>query len=327
MKKKPFPPRKRLPKPVTYSQQYRVKTQMGLLDFLLTNVEGMSRNNIKNLLKRRVIAVDGAPIAQFDFQVYPGDIVMIGNERLEHRNPTKIDVIYEDEELLAINKPSGLLSIASDKEKAVTAYRQVTDYVRLQDPLARVFVVHLIDMDTSGVLLFSKSDELRKKLQDQWNDLVIKRGYYALVAGVPKENEATLRHYLKETSTHLMYISDRQGDGQLATTHYQIERKNDTYALLNVDIESGRKNQIRVQLRHIGHPVVGDDKYDTLLNPINRLGLHAYFLSLKHPDTGKVYEFHASLPKEFVSVFKKKDAISKSEKPLTINRKVRIPRK
>ncbi|MFA5235496.1 MAG: RluA family pseudouridine synthase [Bacilli bacterium] len=305
MKQETRRPTKRDP----YSQEFRVKKTSGLLEFLLENMTGVSRNNVKGLLKRRQVAVDGAPVAQFDFEVVPGDIVMIGKERLERRStrPT-IDIIYEDEEMIAINKPHGLLSIASDKEKEATAYRQVTAHVRTTDPKARVFVVHRIDQDTSGVLLFVKNNRLRDLWQDQWNDLVTKRGYYAVVVGQPSSDKDTLRHYLKETTTHMMYVSDRPGDGQLAVTHYQVMKTNSQYSLLDVTIDSGRKNQIRVQLRHIGHPIVGDDKYDTLLNPIDRLGLHAYHLSLKHPETGRLYEFKATMPPSFTNLFKNKTA-------------------
>ncbi len=305
MKKETF----RQPKRDPYSQEFRVKQTSQLLDFLLQNMTGVSRNNVKGLLKRRQVAVDGAPVAQFDFEVVPGDIVMIGKERLE-RKPSRptIDILYEDDEMIAINKPHGLLSIASDKEKEATAYRQVTAHVRAQNPKARVFVVHRIDQDTSGVLLFAKNNRLRDLWQERWNDLVAKRGYYAIVVGKPAKEQDTLRHYLKETTTHLMYISDWPGDGQLAITHYQIMKTNDTYSLLDVSIDSGRKNQIRVQLRHIGHPVVGDDKYDTLLNPLDRLGLHAYYLSLKHPETGRLYEFKAPMPSVFTNLFKNKTA-------------------
>ena len=317
MIKEPIQNRERArPDSERYSQQLRVKTQAKLLDFLLENISGMSRNNIKALLKRRQVAVDGAPIAQFDFIVFPGDTVMIGKMRLDRRKPSMVDIIYEDDEMIAINKPQGLLSIASDKEKAITAYRQVTDHVRLTNKHARVFVVHRLDQDTSGVLLFAKNDELRTRWQDKWNDLVIKRGYYAIVAGVPKKEADTLKHYLKETTTHLMYISDRPGDGQLAITNYKVIKANDKYALLDVNIDSGRKNQIRVQLRHIGHPVVGDDKYDALLNPIDRLGLHAYALKLKHPDSDKVYEFKAPLPATFLNLFKAKSIVRPEVKPI-----------
>jgi len=287
-----------------YSHQARVKTQMGLLDFLLSENLGMSRNNVKALLKRRQIAVDGAPVAQFDFLVYPGDVVMIGKHRLEHGGKPNIAIIYEDEDMIAINKPQGLLSIASDKEKEMTAFRQVTDYLRQTDPKARAFVVHRLDQDTSGVLLFAKNDALREAWQDKWNDLVELRGYYAIVAGVPKEESGTLKHYLKETTTHLMYVSSREGDGQLAITNYRVMKHNAHYSLLDVKIDSGRKNQIRVQLRHIDHPVVGDDKYDALLNPIKRLGLHAYALKLRHPTSGKTYEFKAPIPTTFTALFK-----------------------
>jgi len=300
-----------------YTDQFRVKKQAGLFDFLLEQDLHMSRNNIKSLLKRRQVAVDGAPVAQFDFQVYPGDIVMIGKGRLERKEKPSIDIIYEDADLIVINKAHGLLSIASDKEKQATAYRRVTDYVRADDPKARVFVVHRLDQDTSGVLLFAKSDQLRNLLQDRWNEIVSLRGYYAVVAGVPEKEADTLKHWLKETTTHLMYVSSRAGDGQLAITRYHVIKKSDHFALLDVNIDSGRKNQIRVQLRHIGHPVVGDDKYDTLANPLGRLGLHAYALTLRHPLSGKEYDFRAPMPPSFTQPFRAKAApVKESPRPM-----------
>ena len=310
-----------------FIKQIHVKKESGLLDFLLENVIEFSRNKIKGLLKRRQIAVDGVPVAQFDFKVHPGDTVFIAKERLvnskQPKAKQKIDIIYEDDQFLAINKPNGLLSIASNKEKEQTAYRLASDYVRKDNPRARLFVVHRIDKETSGVLLFAKNVELKDQLQKEWNDLVIKRGYYAIVMGQVKQPEATLKHYLKETTTHLMYISSKQGDGQLAITHYKLIKSNEKYSLLDIKIDTGRKNQIRVQLRHINHPVIGDDKYDTLANPLNRLGLHAYELTLKNPIDQKQYVFKATMPNQFKSLFGKKEMTSKLAKPLVKSKKSR----
>ena len=215
-----------------------------------------------------------------------------------------LPIIYEDDEIIAIDKPSGLLTIPSDKEKGKTAYRILTDYVQTRDKRNRVFIVHRIDEDTSGVLIFAKNDKLREALQNNWNDLVIDRGYYAVVDGVMKEKEGTIKSYLKSNSLNLMYSTKDKKNGQLAITHYKVLKENANYSLLDVHIDSGRKNQIRVHLGDLGHFVIGDDKYGKPTNPIRRLGLHAYSLVIKHPTNGKVLSFKLPVPKTFLEVIK-----------------------
>ena len=206
--------------------------------------------------------------------------------------------------MIVINKPSGLLSIASDKEKSSTAYRMLSDYVQQKDKHNRIFVVHRLDEDTSGVLMVVKNPRLQKALQDDWNNLVSKRGYYAIVEGVPKQKKGRITSYLKKNVQNMMYSSKKEGDGQYSITNYEVIKSNDKYSLLDVNIDSGRKNQIRVHLGDIGHHVIGDDKYGNPCNPIKRLGLHAYELDIKHPFTNKVMKFKAPMPKEFDTLFK-----------------------
>ena len=287
-------------------KEYVVKENMRLIDFLLITLKDKSRNNIKSLLSHHQVLVDGNPTSQFDFEVVKGDIVMIAPSRVKSsHNKSKIVVIYEDDEFLAIDKPSGLLSVATDKEKTVTAYRLATDYVRNKDPHNRLFVCHRIDKDTSGVLLFAKNNEIRTALQDDWNLLVKKREYIALVEGEMENDEGSRTSWLLETKTNLMYSSSKKGDGLKATTHYKVIKKNENFSLLNVLIDTGRKNQIRVHMKELGHMIVGDEKYKSAENPIKRLGLHARTLSFVHPVTKKVMTMTAKTPAIFEEVFEK----------------------
>ena len=285
-------------------QEFKVTHDTKHLDFLFETHKGMTNNSIKSMLKNHRVTVDGAPVSQFDFKLVKGDVVIISKNPIRKIVRSRLPIIYEDDEIIVINKPSGLLSIASDKEKSSTAYRMLSDYVQQKDKHNRIFVVHRLDEDTSGVLMVSKSYKLQQALQDNWNDLVSKRGYYAIVEGNMKEKEGRITSYLKKNAQNMMYSSKKKGDGQFAITNYKVIKENEKYSLLDVNIDSGRKNQIRVHLGDLGHHVVGDDKYGNPSNPLKRLGLHAYELDLKHPFTGKVLKFKAPIPKEFLSLFK-----------------------
>lgn len=279
---------------------FEVKENERLFDFLKNNLKDKSRNNLKSLLSRHLVLVNGAPVSQFDFEVVKGDIVELASSPIKKsKQQSKLDIIYEDDEFIAINKPSGLLSVASDKEKVTTAYRLVSDYVKDKDPHNRIFVVHRIDKDTSGVLLFAKNEKLRNALQDDWNLLVKKRLYIAIVEGILDKKEGSITSYLLETKTNIVYSSSHKGDGLKATTHYKVIKDNGGYSLLEILIDTGRKNQIRVHMKDINHPVVGDEKYHKVDSPLKRLGLHAKTLSLKHPFNDKIYTFDVPIPSIF----------------------------
>lgn len=285
-------------------KQYSVKKECELLSFLLETFSTQSRNSVKSLLGSHRVSVDGAPVTQFNFKLYPGDTVIISTSPIRKKTRSHLPIIYEDDEIIVINKPSGLLSIASDKEKGSTAYRMLSDYVQQKDKHNRVFVVHRLDEDTSGVLMVAKNVKIQQALQEKWNDIVSKRGYYAIVEGVMEKPSGTIKSYLKKNAQNMMYSSKKPGDGQLAITHYKVMKSTDTYSLLDVNIDTGRKNQIRVHLGEMGHHIIGDDKYGEPADPIKRLGLHAYELDLTHPITGKKMKFTAPTPKEFDLLFK-----------------------
>lgn len=284
-------------------KEYKVQQECELLEFLFLTFKDKSRNSVKSLLSNHQVAVDGAPVSQFNFKLYPGDTVIISKTAIRKKTRSNLPIIFENDEIIVINKPSGLLSIASDKEKGSTAYRMLTDYVQQKDKHNRIFVVHRLDEDTSGVLMVAKNVKIQQALQDNWNDLVSSRGYYAIVDGQMQEPSGTIKSYLKKNSQNMMYSSKKPGDGQFAVTHYKVMQETGDYSLLDVHIDSGRKNQIRVHLGDLGHNVIGDDKYGNPTNPIKRLGLHAYELVIKHPFTGKVMKFTAPMPKEFKTLF------------------------
>ena len=280
-------------------KQYKVTKECELLEFLLETFKNQSRNSVKSLLSSHRVSVDGAPTSQFNFKLYPEDTVIISNAPIRRKTRSNLPIIYEDDDIIVINKPSGLLSIASDNEKSSTAYRMLSDYVQQKDKHNRIFVVHRLDEDTSGVLMVAKNVKIQQALQNNWNDIVKKRGYYAIVEGEMEKKSDTIKSYLKKNSQNLMYSSKKAGDGQLAITHYKVMKSNGTYSLLDVNIDTGRKNQIRVHLGEKGHYIIGDDKYGKPANPIKRLGLHAYELDLIHPLTGKLMKFTSPMPKEF----------------------------
>ena len=286
-------------------KEYVVKHNSLLLDYLIDDLH-FSRSNAKALLSHHVISIDGAPVSQFDFELSKGDTLIISKNPIKTKNRKNIPIIYEDNEFLVINKPYGLLSIPSDTEKNSTAIRMVMDYVQAKDKHNRIYLVHRIDKETSGVLMFCKNEKIRDLLMDNWNDLVIKRGYFAIVEGHMEEKEKTIVNYLRKNKLDLMYVVKHGGEGAYrAITSYKVLKENKKYRLLDVNIKTGRKNQIRVTLGSLGHYVLGDDKYGEPENPINRLCLHAYELSLKHPITGKIYKFDAPTPKEFLRLMEK----------------------
>ena len=293
-------------------KEYNVNKEIELFEFLLTTLSKESRNNVKAILSKKCVAVNGLVCSQYNYKLYRGDVVMvspkpiIGLEKMKKQKETvkkHLDIIYEDDDdFIAINKSSGLLSVESDKEKVDTAYKQVLEYLQFKNKTARCFQVHRIDKNTSGVLLFTKDYKLNEVLKKDWNKLVSLREYVAVIDGTLEEKSGSIKSYLMKAETNLMYTS-KSKTGELAITHYKVMKENDKYSLLLVNIDSGKKNQIRVAMNDMGHPIIGDDKYGSPTNPINRLGLHASKLVLKNPMNDKIYEFKASIPKDFDKLF------------------------
>ena len=276
--------------------EYTVETGGPLLPFLLEREKG-SRNRVKALLARGQVSVDGETVTRHDHPLSPGQRVAVSPRAVE---APPFPVLYEDGRLLVIHKPAGLLSMASDRERLRTAYRMATDYVRQRDPGARVFIVHRLDRDTSGVLLFARDEETKRAYQEQWDALVRRRGYLAVVEGRPPREADTVRTLLRENAAHKVY-SVRSG-GKEAVTHYRTVQSGSRYTLLEVDIDTGRKNQIRAHLSELGCPVAGDRAYGAAADPLGRLCLHAHELRLTDPFTGEERAFRAEPPRGFRSL-------------------------
>lgn len=279
-----------------------------LLDFLLEALSGRSRNSVKSILARGQVSVNGRPTTKYDFPLQPGHRVIVSWAKVAERSEVKLNglsLMHEDNDLIVVHKEAGLLSIATAQEKEQTAYRQLSDYVRRSNPSARIFIVHRLDRDTSGVMMFAKSERVQQLLQNDWKDAVLERTYVALVEGEVREKEGTVKSWLKENKAMVMYSSSKPDDGQLAITRYKVLKTNNRASLLQVELETGRKNQIRVHMMDIGHPVVGDKKYGSRGgSPIGRLGLHAHVLSFRHPASGETMRFESPVPSSFLRVFR-----------------------
>lgn len=283
-------------------KEFKVHGECELLEFLFSKFPKLSRNAVKSILSGHYVSVNGAPVSQYNLKLSKDDVVIVSKQRISRKNRQDLPIIFENEEFIVINKPSGLLTIPSDNEKGRTAYRMVNDYVQQKDKHNRVFVVHRLDEDTSGVLMFAKNPKIKDILQKNWNDIVLERGYYAIVEGKMPKQQDILVNYLAENSLNLMYVTSDKVKGKKCLTQYKVLKSNEKYSLLDVNIDTGRKNQIRVQLGHIGHHVIGDDKYGEPSDPIKRLGLHAYKLKFVHPVTKKIVEFKTDIPKEFSKI-------------------------
>ena len=281
--------------------KFTIEADTTLLPFLIANVAGKSRNNIKSLLTRGQIAVDGKVTTSHAHPLRVGQSVeILLNASLDA--PPMLPILYEDDELIAVNKPAGMLAISTEKERERTAYHIVFDYMKAKPTPGRVFVVHRLDRETSGVMLLAKSESIKRQLQDNWDAAVLRRGYVAVVEGHPAEPQRTIRSWLRETKTLLVYSSHTEGDGKLAITSYTTRRASSRYSLLDILLDTGRKNQIRVHMKDIGHPIAGDKKYGARTDPFHRLALHASALTLTHPVTGETLHIEVPVPQQFAGV-------------------------
>jgi 23S rRNA pseudouridine1911/1915/1917 synthase len=275
-----------------------------LLPFLRERLPQQSRNRVKDLLRNGQVSVDGEAVTRHDHPLQPGQQVAIQwTKPPEEKRFRGLRIVFEDEHLVVIDKAAGLLSIATAKEKFQTAYSLLSDHVKAQNPRNRLFVVHRLDRDTSGLMLFAKSEPVQQRLQEAWTTAVTERTYLALAEGSVPDDRGTIRSYLHESKALVVYSDQNPHRGQWAVTHYETLRRNAAFSLLKVTLETGRKNQIRVHLQDLGHPVVGDGKYGATTDPLGRLGLHAWVLAFTHPVTGQELRFDTPVPRAFLALF------------------------
>ncbi len=275
-----------------------------LMDFLRERISNKSRNFIKGVLSRGQVSVQQHVITQYNYLLRTGDIVRIAWKNTQDEDYLMgMHILYEDEDLIVIHKEAGLLSIATETEKKLTAYHQLSDYVKKKKATQRIFVVHRLDRDTSGVMLFAKNEKAKLTLQNHWKEYVKHRTYVAVVENEVIKQEDTLVSWLKESKSLHMYSSPLPNGGQEAITTYQVKQVNSHYSLLEIQLQTGRKNQIRVHMQDIGHPIIGDEKYGSKRNPIDRLALHAHTLEFIHPRTEQPMRFESPIPTNFLQLF------------------------
>jgi 23S rRNA pseudouridine1911/1915/1917 synthase len=282
------------------NNKYVVDKNIELLDYLKQNVSG-SKNNIKNLLVKKYVFVNDKVQTKYNYLLKKDDIVEIKNTKIESKNNIKLDIIYEDKDLIVVNKPAGILTISTEKEKEITIYHMVMEYLKKINKNNKVFIIHRLDKDTSGVLLFAKNEKTKNLFQNNWNDIVKKRKYYAICNGIFNKKKDVIKSYLKENKSFIVYSSNDKVHGKLAITEYEVIKEKNNLSLIDINIKTGRKNQIRVHMNDINHSILGDKKYGES-KKIKRLYLHAYLLEIIDPRTKKTIVFKTKIPKEFQKI-------------------------
>lgn len=280
--------------------KYKVNEPIILRTFLEQKLDTTSKKKIKSYLAHGNVFVNEEVQTRYDTPLLIGDIVEIKSYGSFPQKNSELKILYEDKELIVVDKPSGLLTIANETEAENTMYHMVREYIKKKNKNGKVFIVHRLDRDTSGVLMFAKNEKIKKMLQENWNQLVMERGYVALVEGKISKKNGRIHTWLKESSSYKVYITKNKKEGKEAITDYKVLKIKDGYSVVEIDLKTGRKNQIRVHFSSLGHPVVGDKKYDAETNPIHRLGLHANKLTIVHPITKKKMTFISEVPTEIL---------------------------
>jgi 23S rRNA pseudouridine1911/1915/1917 synthase len=286
------------------NNQFEVTEEIQLLTFLLAKIPNKSRHNVKALLRDKQVLVNKKAVTQFNHVLKPKQIVEIKDSKAPQEQRYKgLKIIFEDAHLIVIEKDEGTLSIATEKQKLHNAYSILSDHIKKEDPRNRIFVIHRLDRETSGLMMFAKSEKVQKMMQESWNATIRERTYLALTEGFVKQLEGTVESYLVENKALTVYSVSNPSLGKHAITHYETLKSSEHNSLLKVNLETGRKNQIRVHMKDIGFPIVGDEKYGAKSDPINRLGLHAWVLAFIHPITQEEMYFETPIPRKFLWLF------------------------
>jgi len=279
-----------------------------LMSFLLNKLSNLKRKTAKLLLKHKKIKVQGKIITQYNYNLKQGMIVEVDYSKENGKEGLRgIKIIYEDDYIIIIEKPCGLLSTSPDKESdQVTAFGLIRNHLQKKYKNQKLYIVHRLDREASGLMMFAKNEIVQKKLRSDWNDMIDERCYTAVVEGSVKKEQGTIVSWLDEDLMVKSFKTEGEGrgKGKKAETHYKVIKKTEIFTLINAFLETGRKNQIRVHMKDLGHIIVGDIKYGSKINPIDRLALHATVLSFTHPVTGKKTRLESKVPESFFKLVK-----------------------
>lgn len=303
LKSKPGAERRRFSPDVI--ETYTPLEDTTLLNFLFTAMPQRKRTNVKELLQHNQIKVNNLVVTQFDTPISPADIIYVNLTREFPRfYNRRLSIVYEDDDIVVVNKGYGLLSMGNDKVKEGTAYSILKEYIKWVDPRQKIFIVHRLDRDTSGLMMFAKHVQAKEAMQHNWNNMVLNRTYVAVVEGNVEADEGTIQTYLAENSKYEVYVTENPDEGQLAITRYKVLQRKNGYTLMELELDTGRKNQIRVHMKHLGHPITGDRRYGAKSSPIHRLALHARTLRFVHPITRREMNFSTPIPISFQKMTK-----------------------
>ncbi|MDD3341034.1 MAG: RluA family pseudouridine synthase [Bacilli bacterium] len=277
-------------------KEYICKKEDTLLSFLEKENAELSHKKIKNLLTFKKIKINGKIVSQYNYPLKPKDRIEISLSG--HKSKVDLDILYEDKDLLVLYKRAGLLTIATEREKEKTLYHKAVTYVKEENKNNLLFVIHRLDKETSGIVVFAKNTKIKTALQENWSKYVTKRGYYAVIEGKLEKKSGTIMTYLTENEHYKVYSTTKE-KGKLAITKFKVLKEGRVNSLLDVHLDTGRKNQIRVHFSEIGHPIIGDLKYGTSKKKGKQMGLHAYELEFMHPFTHKKMFFKTDMPRAF----------------------------
>lgn len=279
-----------------------VKENAPLLEYLINNVSE-SRSKLKATLQGRGIAVNGRMVTQFDYQLKAGDKIIISRHKKQNQFKSRyVKIVYEDRWLVVVEKNIGILSMAAG-HSSLNVKSVLDDYFLKSRQKCRAHVVHRLDRDTSGLMVYAKDIETEQILEHNWHQIVYDRRYVAVVSGEMEQNNGTIANWLKDNKAYITYSSPTDNGGKYAVTHFHVLNRTTEHSLVEYKLETGRKNQIRVHSADMGHPVCGDMKYGNGDDPLHRLCLHAYMLCFTHPVTGEPMEFSTPIPTAFRSLF------------------------
>lgn len=283
---------------------FEVDKECGLLEFLLANVKE-SRTKVKATLQGQGIKVNGKCVTQFDYRLKPGMKVAVSKTKRNQEvfRSRYVKIVYEDDWLVVVEKSVGVLSMAAG-HSSLNVKAILDDYFRKSRQSCRAHVVHRLDRDTSGLMVYAKDIETEQILEHNWHDIVYDRRYVAVVSGEIVEEGGTVANWLKDNKAYVTYSSPYDNGGKYAVTHFHVLARTTEHSLVEFKLETGRKNQIRVHSADMGHPVCGDPKYGNGDDPLHRLCLHAYMLCFVHPATGERMEFETPVPTAFRRLFK-----------------------
>ncbi len=280
--------------------KFTVKENTTLMEFLMLSFPGKSRSGIKFILKEDLILIDGKQISQFNHPLKPGQIMTVLGEKIVPERPiVGLKIIHEDDLMIIVNKHSGLLTNSSAKERVKTAYAMINSYYQKEVATNRVFIVNKLDRDTSGILVFAKNEKVQKFLIEEWEKSIPDQTYVALVEGEVRKDKDTLTSYMKQSKALIVHSSQNETYGEKAVTNFEVLKRKKGSTLLKINVETRVKNQIRVHMQEMKHPIVGDKKYGAKTNSIGRLGLHLKTIQITHPVTKKKVTFDTEIPTKF----------------------------